>query len=303
MREIADHMGEQSMKETVAVLGTGKMGTALARAFAAAGHSVVAWNRTPAKAEPLRTVATLASTPATAARDASLLVASLTDYGVCGQVLFTAEMGESLRGKTVVQLTSGTPSNARTGAAWAAQHGVHYLDGAILAYPSWIATDYATVFYAGDRTVFDAHKPTLQALANNTVFVADAIGSAAALDCAILEACYGGCLAFLHAAAMCEAEGISSSRFFEYKRVFISAIDVTADEAKSMLERRDYTGDQCSLDTHVGALAHIVSLSHEAGLDNRLPDTLYAVYAAAVAAGLGAKELPAVYELFRAKPT
>jgi 3-hydroxyisobutyrate dehydrogenase-like beta-hydroxyacid dehydrogenase len=216
------------------------------------------------------------STPTAAARDASLLVASLTNYGVCGQVLFTAEMGESLRGKTVVQLTSGTPSNARTGAAWAAQHGVHYLDAAILAYPSWIATDYATVFYAGDRTVFDAHKPTLQALANNTV-----------------------CLAFLHAAAMCESEGIHSSGFFEYKRVFASAIDVSADEAKSMLERRDYTGDQCTLDTHVGALAHIVSLSHEAELDSRFPETLYAVYASAVAAGLGAKELPDVYELFR----
>jgi 3-hydroxyisobutyrate dehydrogenase-like beta-hydroxyacid dehydrogenase len=289
------------MKETVAVLGTGKMGTALVRAFAAAGHEVLAWNRTPAKAEPLRTVATLAATPAAAARDASLLVVSLTDYGACGQALFTAEMGELLRGKTVVQLTSGTPSNARSGAAWAAPHGVSYLDGAILAYPSWIATDYATVFYAGDRAVFDAHKPTLQALANNTVFVADAIGSAAALDCAILEACYGGCLAFLHAAAMCESEGISSSRFFEYKRVFIGAIDISADDAKSMIERRDYTGDQCTLETHLGALAHIRSLSHEAGLDSRLPDTLYAVYAAAVSAGLGAKELPAVYELFRAK--
>jgi 3-hydroxyisobutyrate dehydrogenase-like beta-hydroxyacid dehydrogenase len=151
------------MKDTVAVLGTGKMGTALVRAFAAAGHNVVAWNRTSAKAEPLRTVATLASTPATAARDASLLVASLTDYG--------------------------------------------------------------------------------------------------------------------------------------------SAIDLTVDAAKPMLEGRDYTGDQCSLDTHLGALAHIVSLSHEAGLDNRFPDTLYAMYAAAVAAGLGAKELPAVYELLRAKRT
>ena len=51
------------MKETVAVLGTGKMGTAMVRAFVAAGHSVVAWNRTPARAEPLRTLATLAGTP------------------------------------------------------------------------------------------------------------------------------------------------------------------------------------------------------------------------------------------------
>jgi 3-hydroxyisobutyrate dehydrogenase-like beta-hydroxyacid dehydrogenase len=40
------------MEETVAVLGTGKMGTALVRAFAAAGHGVVAWNRSLARAEP-----------------------------------------------------------------------------------------------------------------------------------------------------------------------------------------------------------------------------------------------------------
>jgi hypothetical protein len=50
-------------------------------------------------------------------------------------------------------------------------------------------------------------------------------------------------------------------------------------------------------------LAHIVFLSHEAGLDNRFPDTLYAVYAAGVVAGLGAKGLPAVYEPFRTKRT
>jgi len=148
------------------------------------------------------------------------------------------------------------PSNARTGAAWAVASGVHYLDGAILAQPSFIGTDYATVFYAGDRAIFDAHKATLQALANNTVFVADAIRSAAALDCAILEAYYGGCLAFLHAAAICESEGISASRFFDYKQAFVSAIDVTVDVAMPMLEQHRYTGDQCSLDTHVGALAH-----------------------------------------------
>ena len=169
---------------------------------------------------------------------------------------------------------------------------VSYLDGAILAEPSLVATEYATVFCAGDRTVFDSHKSTLQALAKNTVFVTEAIGSAAALDCAILEAYYGGCLAFLHAAAMCESEGISSSRFFEYKRTFIAGIDLTVDAARPMLEGRDYTGDQCSLDTHVGALAHIVSLSHEAGLDNRFPDTLYAVYGAAVSGGWEPRNCP-----------
>ena len=68
-----------------------------------------------------------------------------------------------------------------------------------------------------------------------------------------------------------------------------------------MMRPRDYTGDQCSLHTHVGALAHLVSLSTEAGVDKRFPDTLFALYHAAIAAGLEGKELPAVYELFRPK--
>ena len=37
----------------VAVLGTGIMGAAMARSIARAGHTVRAWNRTRAKAEPL----------------------------------------------------------------------------------------------------------------------------------------------------------------------------------------------------------------------------------------------------------
>ena len=40
-------------KLTVSVLGTGIMGAAMARNLARAGHTVRAWNRTAAKAEPL----------------------------------------------------------------------------------------------------------------------------------------------------------------------------------------------------------------------------------------------------------
>jgi hypothetical protein len=44
----------------------------------------------------------------------------------------------------------------------------------------------------------------------------------------------GSATAFYSAAQSCGFAG----RFFEYKRVFIGAIDATADDAKSMLERQ-----------------------------------------------------------------
>ena len=52
----------------VTMIGLGAMGSALARAFIGAGHSVTVWNRTAARMKPLVSLgATAASSPADAA--------------------------------------------------------------------------------------------------------------------------------------------------------------------------------------------------------------------------------------------
>jgi 3-hydroxyisobutyrate dehydrogenase len=61
----------------VAVLGTGTMGSPIARNLAAAGHDVRAWNRTRAKAEGLG--AEVADSPADAVRDAEAVITMLSD--------------------------------------------------------------------------------------------------------------------------------------------------------------------------------------------------------------------------------
>ncbi|MFD0855163.1 NAD(P)-binding domain-containing protein, partial [Actinomadura adrarensis] len=43
-----------SEKKSLTLLGLGDMGAALARAWLAAGHPLTVWNRTPARAEPLK---------------------------------------------------------------------------------------------------------------------------------------------------------------------------------------------------------------------------------------------------------
>lgn len=64
----------------VAVLGTGIMGFPMAGRLLDAGFSVTVWNRTREKAEPLsERGATVADTPAGAARDADICLTMLTD--------------------------------------------------------------------------------------------------------------------------------------------------------------------------------------------------------------------------------
>lgn len=279
----------------IGVIGSGLMGSALARAFAAAGHDVAVWNRTPSKAKAVGggTVAFESLVEAVSGRE--LVVVSLSNYAACFEVFSSKGVASALAGKTLVQLTSGSPADAREGLAWAQAHSVDYLDAAILAYPSFVATDYATVFYAGSRAVFDRHLKTLQAIAKKSTYVDEKIGSAATLDCAILEAYYGGSLAFLHAAAMCQAEGLDPKTFFSHKDSFLGLISVTADAARGMIESHDFSGDQCSLDTHVAAIEHIVRLSQGARISARFPKELLDNYKRAVSAGLGSQELPAVF--------
>src|SRR5688500_16222363 len=112
----------------VTVLGLGSMGTALAGAFAGAGHRTTVWNRTSAKAAPLvARGATHAAGVADAVAASPLVVACLTTYTATREALEPA--AGALAGRTLVTLNSGSPASARDMAAWAAGHGARFLDG------------------------------------------------------------------------------------------------------------------------------------------------------------------------------
>jgi 3-hydroxyisobutyrate dehydrogenase-like beta-hydroxyacid dehydrogenase len=104
----------------IAMLGLGLMGSALAKALLGAGYEVVVWNRTAARAEPLRAVgASLAPHAAAAVRDASIVIVCVTDYPASHQALEQAP----LEGKLLIQLSTGTPGEARATERWAHSRG------------------------------------------------------------------------------------------------------------------------------------------------------------------------------------
>ena len=93
---------------------------------------------------------------------------------------------------------------------------------------------------------------------------------------------------------MCAAEGLDPERFFAYKDTYVGLVDITSDAARAMVAANDFSGDQCSLDTHVGALQHIAALSRDAGIDSQVTEQLLSSYKKAQDVGLGGQELPAV---------
>ena len=75
----------------VTVLGLGAMGTALSRAFLAAGHPTTVWNRTRGRADPLRAAGAAVAPDVSAAVAASpLVVVCLLDTPAVDAVLVDA---------------------------------------------------------------------------------------------------------------------------------------------------------------------------------------------------------------------
>ena len=155
------------MKTRVSVLGLGRMGAALARALIKAGHTSNVWNRSPDKAHPFAALgATVAASVSDAIAASDIIIVNVTDYAASQALLRDPKIAETLRGKLIVELSSGTPQEARQAARWAEAQGAHYLDGAILATPDIIGSEAATILVSGPLAAFTAHQQTLATLGN-----------------------------------------------------------------------------------------------------------------------------------------
>ena len=177
----------RGMNYKVTVIGAGRMGSALATALFHKGFATTVWNRTGAKTEALsRLGLSVARSAEESVREADIVVVSLSDYSSARELLRQPDIETALRGKIIVQLSSGTPKEAREMDSWAGRCEISYLDGAILGSLAWIGTPACTIFYSGPAEVFNRAKPVLMAFGDRTVFVGQEIGHASAFDVAVL---------------------------------------------------------------------------------------------------------------------
>jgi 3-hydroxyisobutyrate dehydrogenase len=90
-------MGNGGGKVRVAVLGTGIMGSAMARNLISAGLGTTVWDRSPAATAPLAAAGALvAASPVEAVRDAGMLITMLPTAEVVNEVMFAGGVVEAL---------------------------------------------------------------------------------------------------------------------------------------------------------------------------------------------------------------
>lgn len=283
----------------ITFLGLGAMGSALARAQSEAGAAITVWNRTAARAPSLGSSAKRTASVDAAIAASPLVVVCLLDDRSASDVLFPA--AARLRDRTVVNLTSGTPEQARAKAQWASENGIRYLAGGIMAVPPMIGSPHATVLYSGQETVFDEHQAVL-ARFGTTAFVGVDVGRAALLDIALLVSMYGLFGAFAQAAVMVESGGMRASELAVYAVPWLSAMTGSLPTMADRIDRGSFGEDVGSnLAMQAVGMDTIVEACRAAGADPALMETVRRWIRGSVDAGFGGDDLGRIVDMVRTK--
>jgi 3-hydroxyisobutyrate dehydrogenase-like beta-hydroxyacid dehydrogenase len=270
----------------VTVLGLGPMGTALATALLAAGHRTTIWNRTPGRTAALTDRgATPAPTVAAALAASPLVVACVRDHAALRTVLDVE--GADWTGRSLVNLCSGRPDEARAFATWAGEHGIAYLDGAILTPTPTIGTDAGTVLYSGPDELFSVHRPTLAALGGRVVYLGGDPGRAAAYEMALLDLFATAVHGIAHSFALARAQQIAPTDLAPYARGIGGLLPEMIDRAARQLQTGEFPGEVSTIGSAATAIRHVTETARAHELDTGALDAMRALVDRAVAAGHG----------------
>ncbi|MFF9286898.1 NAD(P)-dependent oxidoreductase [Streptomyces griseosporeus] len=287
---------------TVTVLGLGPMGRALAGAFLEGGATVTVWNRTPGRdTELLARGARGTATAAEAVSASDLTVVCVVDYDAVDAVLRDEDVTAALKGRTVVNLTADTPARARDTGAWAAAHGIRYLDGAIMTPAPSIGTPDAVFLHSGPLDVYEEHRPVLAALGGTHTHLGEEIGRAAAHDLALLDVFWTAMAGYAHALAMARAEGVTARELAPFAAGIAAILPPLFEEFAGDVDAGTYSGAINPITSAAASMSHIVAASESHGIDATLMRTVEGQARRVIARGHGTDGFIRVTELLSSR--
>ncbi|TDD06637.1 NAD(P)-dependent oxidoreductase [Nonomuraea diastatica] len=264
---------------TVTVLGLGPMGRALATAFAAAGHPTTVWNRTPGRGNDLD--ATVAGAAAEAIAASPLVIVCVLNYQAVRSVLDPG----ALKGRTLANLTGGSPQQAREMAAWAGEHGIHYIDGVILN--GVIGGPEAALLYSGPEDVYQAHQATLAALGENGTYLGEDPGRANGFNVSLLDLFWTSMFGVVHAFRLAAAEHITPADLGEHAKVMAALLPELIDVVSEHIAADHFPGDASTIVSAAAILDDVIDTIRANGLDDSVLSAGRAAVQRAIDAGHG----------------
>jgi 3-hydroxyisobutyrate dehydrogenase/2-hydroxy-3-oxopropionate reductase len=218
LNSVAADVGNEARMTTVAIVGTGRMGSAMAHAISAAGLPLVVQNRTRERAEGLASEvgARVAGSPAEAASMADVTITMLTDDAAV-EAAFTGPDGlvEGARpGAVLVDSSTTRPDMIRSLEAAVRATGAGILDAPVSGSVGLAGAGQLTLMVGGEAADLERARPALEPLAK-TIFHLGPLGSGAAMKLAVNTVIFGLNGAIAEALVLAESAGVDLGRAYD----------------------------------------------------------------------------------------
>jgi 3-hydroxyisobutyrate dehydrogenase len=283
---------------TVAVLGTGTMGTGMARSLLRNAIKVRVWNRTAGKAQALAAEgAEVAASPVEAVTGADVVITMLYDAAAVLDVMTEAAPAFAPGTIWLQSATIGVEGTTQA-AALAQAAALTMIDAPVLGTKEPAEQGSLVMLMGGDRSLQPSLQPVLDAISSRVVWAGDLPGQGTALKLA--------CNAWIASITAATAQSLTlASGLAVEPQLFLEAIsggtsDCAYAHLKGSLMLSDDFSPSFGLDGLGKDVALIADAAQRAGIDTTLLSALGEVYRRASELGYGHSDIAAVIRSFDA---
>lgn len=285
----------QSPPRTVAVLGTGTLGAPVARRLAEAGFTVRAWNRTPARAQPLAGHGVeVCASAAAAAEGADALITLLSDGRAVAEVCAAGALASAPHGALWLQMSTVGVRDCERLRELAERHDVVYCDCPVLGTREPAERGELVALASGPRTAEGPVRELLRPLAREVLWLGEA-GAGSRMKVAVNGWLLGLVANLAETIALARALDLDAQLLVELLARSPTGSPYAGIKGPAMLARQYPPSFSLALATKdarlVGEARDLVALRGE------LAETVRALYERALERGLGDLDFAAVYEL------
>lgn len=280
----------------IAILGVGKMGSAMAKELAAANHEVILWNRTNETAiELAKTIpnANVASSIKEALRNADVALCMFVSGEVTESALLADKSILSEANKSIVIVdmgTSGVTSAKKLGAA-ISQAGLKFVDAPVSGSIATIAAHQLLVMASGKKEDVLKIEPILMIFSKKVLHVGE-IGAGQAMKLAVNLIVHSLNSAVSESLALATSAGVAPDKVYEVFEESVIAAPFVKYKKAAFLDPK--TPVAMRIDTVVKDLGLIQAFGRELGVPLNATNGVAELYQAAVTAGAGAEDMAAL---------
>lgn len=286
--------------QSVAILGVGKMGSAIAKELVTAGFQVTLWNRNQSIAEKLASeinlpAVTVSSTPKAALENVDIALCLFTNGTVTQSVLLDdTNVLEGVRSNLIIvdMGTSGVES-AKALASALASKKIAFIDAPVSGSVATIAAHQLLVMASGDEVVVERVQPVFSAFAKKTVFLGQA-GAGQAMKLSVNLIVHSLSAAVSEGLALAAASGIEPSTAYDVFEESVISAPFVKYKRPAFLEPNNPVAMR--IDTVLKDLTLILEFGRSLGLPLTSTAGVNGLYHQAQASGFEAQDMAALYQ-------